>query len=114
MKNYENSKFKIFENQKKNQYSFVNQKLKHIFKKKILGKLIIPNIKNYKILKSNVKNTYLNLNINDENMLNIYELSKLIKINKKAFFQSLNSFKGLPHRYEIFLRRKKLYIYKRL
>ena len=107
MKNYVNSKLKIFENQKKNQYSFVNQKLKHIFKKKnFLGKLIIPNIKKYKILKSNVKNTYLNLNINDENMLNIYELSKLIKINKKAFFQSLNSFKGLPHRYEIFLRRK--------
>ena len=36
----------------------------------------------------------------------IFKLSKLIKINERLFFKSLNSFKGLPHRYEIFYKKK--------
>ena len=34
-------------------------------------------------------------------------MSKKFKIRKKAFLKSLNSFKGLNHRYEIFLKIKK-------
>ena len=30
----------------------------------------------------------------------------ILKISKNSFFKSLDSFKGLPHRYEIFLKRK--------
>ena len=44
--------------------------------------------------------------MNDENMSNIFALANLLKITNKSFFNSLNSFKGLPHRYEIFLKRK--------
>jgi UDP-N-acetylmuramoylalanine--D-glutamate ligase len=36
----------------------------------------------------------------------VLELSKLLKINQKSFIRSLNTFVGLPHRYEIFLKRK--------
>ena len=107
MKDYINSKFKIFENQNKNQFALVNKNYKDLFKKKRLsGKLIVPNLKRYIKLKPNFKNNYLKLNMNDENMSFVYELSKLLKISKKSFFNSLNTFVGLPHRYEIFMKRK--------
>ncbi len=107
IKNYLNSKFKIFKLQKKNQFSIVNKKLKKKFdEEKFLGKLIIPNLNNYKKIKRKFKNPYLKSNINDENMSNVFELSKILKINKRSFVKSLNSFQGLPHRYEIFLKKK--------
>ena len=107
MKNYVNSKFKIFKHQKKFQYSFVNKKLKKNFqKRKFSGKLIIPNTNEYTKLKAKIKNPYFKMNINDENMSFIYSLSKLFNISKKSFINSLKSFDGLPHRYEIFLKKK--------
>ena len=60
----------------------------------------------YQKFKKNIKNSYLNLDINDENMAHVFELSKILKLNKKSFIKSLNTFEGLPHRYEIFLKRK--------
>ena len=36
----------------------------------------------------------------------VFELARVLKINKENFFRTLNSFVGLPHRYEIFLKRK--------
>ena len=105
MKNYIDSKFKIFQKQKKDQYSFVNNKLKSQFKKrKMKGKLIVPNLNNYKKLKSNIKNSYLSLDINNENMSFVYALSKVLGISKNSLIDSLKTFKGLPHRYEIFLK----------
>jgi len=105
MRNYINSKFKIFERQKNNQYSFVNKNFEYEFKKRrFLGKLNIPNIDRYKKIKPNIKNSYLKLDINDENMCFVYSFVKLLKISLKSFCRSLNSFKGLPHRYEIFLK----------
>ena len=102
-----NSKFKIFENQKKNQYSLLGDKFKYFFRKrKYLGNLITPKLQQYKKLKYKLKNHYLSLKINDENMAYIYEFSKLLKISNQSFFESLNNFKGLPHRYEIFLKKK--------
>ena len=107
MKNYFNSKFKIFENQRKNQYAFTNEKLEsHFFKKNFLSKLIVPKIKNYKKIKFKIRNPYLKLDINNENMSFVLAFTKLLKIDEKQFVKSLSSFKGLPHRYEIFLKRK--------
>ena len=106
-KNYVNSKFKIFKHQRKSQYSLINNNLKSHFKKKnFLGKLITPKFQIYKKMKFKIKNSYLKLDINDENMAFIFTFIKLIKIGEKAFIKSLNTFKGLPHRYEIFLKRK--------
>ena len=109
MNNYVNSKFKIFKLQKKHQYAFINNHLKKKFKKKnFLSKLIIPNLKDYKKLKSKIKNIYIKSNINDENMSNVFRFSKLLNISKDSFIKSLNTFVGLPHRYEIFLKRKNI------
>jgi len=109
MKNYVNSKFKIFELQKKNQYSFVNIKFKKKFKqKKFLSKLIIPKKEDYKKLKYKIKNIYIKSNINDENMSNVFKLSKLLNISESSFIKSMNTFTGLPHRYEFFLKKKNI------
>ena len=107
MQNYIKSKFKIFKYQKKNQFAFINEKLKNIFKKgNFKSKLIIPEKKNYNKIKHKIKNNYLELSINDENMNFVYELSRLTNISEKRFINAMNSFVGLPHRYEIFLKKK--------
>ena len=36
----------------------------------------------------------------------IFALSKIFRISENSLLKSLRSFKGLPHRYEIFLRKK--------
>ena len=36
----------------------------------------------------------------------VYSLVKKLKISKNSFIRSLTTFKGLPHRYEIFLKKK--------
>ncbi len=107
MKNYINSKFRLFSFQKKHHYALLNDNLKLNFKKRnFLGKLIIPKLSDYKKIKSKINNSYLKLKINDENMSYVFKLSKLLKISEKLFLKSLNSFSGLPHRYEIFLKKK--------
>ena len=105
--NYVNSKFKIFKLQNKKQYGFLNKALLNNFKKRnFKNKLIIPRIQIYKKLKPKIKNFYLRSNINDENMSNVLAFSNLLNINVKSFIRSVDTFKGLNHRYEIFLKRK--------
>ena len=36
----------------------------------------------------------------------VYTFAKLLKIKESSFVKTINSFKGLPHRYELFLRKK--------
>jgi UDP-N-acetylmuramoylalanine--D-glutamate ligase len=104
---YLESKLKIFYLQKKKNFAIINKKFKKIFKrKKFLSKLVIPENKNYKKVKLKIDNQYLISNINDENMSFVYTFSKLIGINEKSFISSTNTFKGLPHRFEIFLKKK--------
>jgi UDP-N-acetylmuramoylalanine--D-glutamate ligase len=109
LSNYVNSKLKIFKFQKKNQFALVNKRLKKIVKKRnFVSKLIIPEKKNYEKIKRKVKNYYLKLSINDENMSFVYAFSKLLKISDKNFIAAINTFNGLSHRYEIFLKRKNI------
>ena len=106
-KNYLSAKLKIFRNQKKYQYAILNKKIKKNFlKKNFLSKLIIPDFKNYKKIKYRIKNNYLKSEINDENMCFLYTLIKLLRIKENSFIQATQTFKGLPHRFEIFLKRK--------
>ena len=105
--NYINSKLKIFDLQGRNNFALVNKDLRNIFKRKrYLSKLITVKFKDYKKIKSKIKNDYLKSNTNDENMNFVYALSKLLKINKGSFIKSMSSFLGLPHRYEVFLKKK--------
>ena len=108
-KAYRKSKLKIFDLQEKNDFALVNNKFRNIFKrKKYLSKLVQINFKEYKKIKNKLNNSYLNSSINNQNMCFVYELAKLLKINKKSFIKSMSSFSGLPHRYEIFLKRKNI------
>ena len=76
MKNYINSKFKIFNLQKKIIILSLIINLNCFTKKKIKGKLIVPSLLDYRKFKKNIYNSYLNLNINDENMSYVYAFSK--------------------------------------
>ncbi len=104
-KNYLESKFKIFRYQNKNQIAILNDyKLKRLYKKrKYQGKL---KFLNSNISKNEITNQYLQLEMNFKNIEFAYTISKYFRIKKDKFLRSLQSFKGLPHRQEIFLKRK--------
>ncbi len=105
--NYLNSKLKIFQLQKKYHYAIINEKLKKYFlKKKYSSKLIVPKYRDYKKIKHQIKNNYLISKINDENMSFIYTFSKLLKIKEKSFVNAMQTFRGLSHRFEVFLKKK--------
>ena len=106
-KDYINSKFKIFSEQKKNDFSFLNNKilLRKFKKEKYKGKLKLVNIKKYKEIQNKIQNDYLKSEVNEENMSFVYDLSKILKINEKSLIDSLKSFKGLSHRHEIFYKK---------
>ena len=106
MRNYLNSKLKIFKHQNKNDYAIINDQFKKIFmKKNFLSKPISPNFNRYKKFKSKIQNKYLTSNMNDQNMSFVYTLASLLKIKKNSFIKSLKTFKGLPHRFEIFIKK---------
>ena len=106
-KNYVDSKFKIFSKQKRNNFAFINNKilLKKFKKEKYEGQLKLVNVQKYNKLKKRIKNDYLNSKVNEENISFVYALSKILKINEKSLINSLKSFKGLPHRQEIFYKK---------
>ena len=103
-KNYILSKIKIFNNQTKNDFAFLNDiNLKRIYKKNnFKGKLRFLNKNAVKF--ENFQNRYLKLDANKDNVTFAYFITKLFQINKKKFIKSLKSFSGLPHRHEIFLK----------
>ena len=104
--NYLNSKLRIFRLQNKNHYALINKNLKNFFiKKNFASKLILPRKKDYTKIKLKIKNDYLTSYLNSENMSFIYTFSKLVRIKDENFIKSMKSFKGLPHRFEIFLKR---------
>ena len=106
MSNYLNSKLKIFRLQNKNQTAIINNKLKKIFlKKNFSSKLIVSRNKDYQKIKHKIKNDYLISSINDENMSFVFTFAKLLKIKERFFIRAMNSFQGLPHRFEIFMKK---------
>ena len=109
MSHYLNSKLKIFRLQSKKNYAFAGKKIKKIFKKNnFLSKFILPEVDKYKKIKNGIKNDYLLSNINNENMGFVFALAKLLNISEKNFLRAMNSFQGLPHRFEIFFKKKGL------
>ncbi len=104
---YLKSKLKIFRLQEKNNYALINNKLKKIFRKSKFSSRLIPNKrKEYMKLKNKIKNEYLKSSANDENMNFVFTLAKLLKISNKTFLKSMNTFVGLNHRYEVFLKKR--------
>tara|TARA_X000001036_G_scaffold141340_2_gene134184 strand:+ start:2251 stop:3549 length:1299 start_codon:yes stop_codon:yes gene_type:complete len=108
MTKYIKAKCKIFSLQDKNNYAFLKSEslISKYRRSNNLAKLKIVRRASYNKIKNNIKNPYLNSKANNENMEFIYELSKVLKIKKKSFIKSLSTFKGLPHRHEIFYKKK--------
>jgi len=103
------SKLKIFQLQKKKNIAIINKKFKKNFiKKKFLSKLVIPKNKDYEKIKLKINNKYLTSNINDENVSFVYTFAKLLKISEKSFISAMNAFRGLPHRFEFFLKKRNI------
>ena len=102
-KNYINSKFKIFSNQIKKDIAFIDdiKFLKKYKKAKYHAKLKFIKAAKYNKIKKFIKNNYLNLEVNHQNMSFVQAISKTLKISDKSLIKSLRSFKGLPHRHEI-------------
>ena len=105
IKKYRESKFNIFSKQNNKDYALLNRE-KHIkkfkknfFKSKLIKVHSDPIDKN--ILKS-ITNKYLLNKPNLQNISFVYKLSILLKVKKKIILKGLNTFKGLPHRNEIF------------
>ena len=101
---YSQYKLKIFNNQSKNYIAFLNDSsLKKIYKKNnYLGNLKFIKKNFIKIKETN--NNYLQLEANKENLNFAYFITKVFNINKKKFLNSIESFKGLEHRHEIFFK----------
>tara|TARA_Y100000590_G_scaffold320578_1_gene362941 strand:- start:83 stop:1369 length:1287 start_codon:yes stop_codon:yes gene_type:complete len=102
-KNYINSKFKIFSNQTKKDIAFIDdiKFLKKYKRARYRAKLKFIKVAKYKKIKKFIKNNYLNLEVNQQNMSFVQAISKTLKIANKPLIKSLRSFKGLPHRHEI-------------
>ncbi len=109
LQDYTRSKLNLFKLQKKNNYALINNKFKKNFKtKKFKSKLVSIKNKQYLKIKSKIKNSYLKSRANDENMSFVFTLAKKLRIKDKDFINSMKSFLGLPHRYEIFLKSKNI------
>ena len=105
IKNYRNSKFNIFSKQDNKDYALLNNRklIKQFRRKNFSGKLKKIQVNT---LKKYIKNKYLLSKPNLENVSFVCELSNIFKIKKKIILKALNTFKGLPHRNEIFLQKR--------
>jgi len=109
--NYKNSKFNIFSKQNEKGIALLNDiKLVKLFKKKnYLSKLQFVKTNTLsKIIIKKINNNYLTSEPNLENLTFVHQISKLFNIKEKIFLKAVNSFKGLPHRHEIFLKKNKI------
>ena len=106
--NYKHAKFKIFSNQDKKDFAYLQNDnfIKDFRKKKFKSKLI--KIKNdlEKNFSKKISNNYFNYLPNLKNFVFVYSFLKTQKIKDKLIFNSLKKFKGLSHRYEIFLKKR--------
>ncbi len=105
--NYLNSKFKVFSNQNSQNFAFLNNKslIKKFLKQNYKSRLRLANPKLYQKIKEKIKNNYLKFGVSDENMSFVYALSKTYRLKEKFLIKSLNSFKGLFHRQELFYKK---------
>jgi UDP-N-acetylmuramoylalanine--D-glutamate ligase len=109
IEDYQNSKFNIFSKQDSQDYALLNNQelIRQFGKKFFLSKLIkIRGDSAEKSIKKYIKNKYLLSKPNLENVSFVYKLSSILKIKKKIILKALNTFKGLPHRNEIFYKKR--------
>ncbi len=106
--NYKNAKFKIFSNQDKKDFAYLqnNNLIKNFRKKNFKSKLIKIRNNLEKNFSKKISNNLFKYLPNLKNFVFVYSFLKTQKIKDKLIFNSLKKFKGLTHRYEIFLKKK--------
>ena len=105
LKNYHDSKFKIFSKQDSEDRALLEKKehIRVFRKKNFKSRLIKIGVKTLeKNLKKIIKNKYLLNKPNLENASFVLKLSTILKIKKNIILKAFNTFKGLSHRNEIF------------
>ena len=113
-KNYIKAKFKLIQNQSKNDYAFIENKnylLKNLIKKdKSKSKIYRVNYKKYQKYYKFIINDYFRNIPNFKNLSFIFAISKNLKISLKKTINVANKFKQLDFRQQIIYRSKKLVI----
>jgi len=112
--NYVKAKFKLLQNQSKNNYAFIenrNNLLNNLIKKnKIKSKIFRVRYNKYQKYNKLITNNYFKNNSNIKNLNFILALSKNLKLSYKKIIKVTNKFKGLDFRQQTIYKSKKLTI----
>ncbi len=110
--NYVKSKFKLFSNQTKHDYSFFDIKNKYlkreIKKSKIYSKIIKVDVNSINKHIRKIKNPYFLTKGNQNNLAFIFAITKEFGLKKNNLFKVINNFKGLNYRQQIIYQSKAL------
>ena len=110
--NYVKSKFKLFSNQTKQDYSFFDIKNKYlkkeIKKNKIYSQIIKVDTKLINKHKKRIKNPYFLTEGHQNNLAFIFAITKKFRLKKTNLFKVINNFKGLKYRQQIIYQSKEL------
>ena len=106
--NYKHAKLKIFSNQDKKDFAYLQNDnlIKNFRKKNFKSKLIKIRNNLEKNFSKKISNNYFKYLPNLKNFVFVYSFLKTQKIKDKLIFNLLKKFKGLTHRYEIFLKKR--------
>ena len=110
--NYVKSKFKLFINQTKQDYSFFDIKNKYlkneIKKSKICSQIIKVDINSINKHIRKIKNPYFLTEGHQNNLAFIFAITKKFRLKKTNLFKVINNFKGLKYRQQIIYDSKEL------
>ena len=110
--NYVKSKFKLFSNQTKQDYSFFDIKNKYlkkeIKKSKIYSQIIKVDTKLINKHIRRIKNPYFLTEGHQNNLAFIFAITKKFRLKKTNLFKVINNFKGLKYRQQIIYHSKEL------
>ena len=110
--NYVKSKFKLFSNQTKQDYSFFDIKNKYlkkeIKKSKIYSQIIKVDTKSINKHIRRIKNPYFLTEGHQNNLAFIFAIAKKLRLKKTNLFKVINNFKGLKYRQQIIYQSKEL------
>ena len=113
-KNYIKAKFKLIQNQSKNDYAFIEKKnylINNLIKKnRIKPKIFRVNYKKYNRYHKSITNEYLKNLPNFKNLSFIFAISKNLKLSLKKIINVANKFKQLEFRQQIVYQSEKLII----
>ena len=109
---YVKAKFKLINNQTKNDYSFLKRNDNLISKElklnKLESKIIKVDQKKIENYLKNIGNNYFLSKTNKENLSFVLAISRIFKIKDKLLKKTIQNFKGLRYRQQIILIRKNL------